>query len=58
MIVRKSLLKLRRTPVRTILFFLLVGFTSALLSTGGGAGTPLICRNIRYRMRAWDSHTI
>ena len=36
MIVRKSLLKLRRTPVRTILFFLLVGFTSALLSTGGG----------------------
>lgn len=36
MIVRKSLLKLRRTPVRTILFFLLVGSTSALLSTGGG----------------------
>lgn len=36
MIIRKSLLKLRRTPVRSILFFLLVGFASALLSTGGG----------------------
>ncbi len=36
MIIRKSLLKLRRTPVRTILFFLLVAFASALLSTGGG----------------------
>lgn len=36
MIVKKSLLKLWRTPVRTILFFLLVGFASALLSTGGG----------------------
>lgn len=36
MIIKKSLLKLRRTPVRTILFFLLVGFASALLSTGGG----------------------
>lgn len=36
MIIRKSLLSLLRTPVRTILFFLLVGFASALLATGGG----------------------
>ena len=36
MIIRKSLLRLLRTPVRTILFFLLVGFASALLATGGG----------------------
>lgn len=36
MIIRKSLLKLRRTPVRTMLFFLLVAFAAALLSTGGG----------------------
>lgn len=36
MIVRKSLFRLRRTPVRTMLFFLLVALASALLATGGG----------------------
>lgn len=36
MILRKSLLRMRRTPVRTVLFFLLVGMAATLLSTGGG----------------------
>lgn len=36
MILRKSLLRMKRTPVRTVLFFLLVAMAAALLSTGGG----------------------
>ncbi len=36
MVLRKSLLRLLRTPVKTVLFFLLAGMAAALLSTGGG----------------------
>lgn len=35
MVLRKSLLRLWRTPVKTVLFFLLAGMAAALLSTGG-----------------------
>ncbi len=35
-VLRKSLIRLWRTPVKTALFFLLAGMAAALLSTGGG----------------------
>lgn len=35
-IIKKSLLRLRRTPVRTMLFFLLVAFATALFAAGCG----------------------
>ncbi|MDE7233043.1 MAG: hypothetical protein K2N37_08235, partial [Lachnospiraceae bacterium] len=34
-IIRSSLISLLRTPVKTVLFFLLLGFTVALVCAGG-----------------------
>lgn len=47
MVLRNGLKRMRRTPLRTILFFLLVSFAAALLATGGGLW-KLSRENVEY----------
>ena len=49
-IIKKSLLRLRRTPVRTMLFFLLVAFATALFAAG--CGLWQMCRTNMLRFES------
>ncbi len=49
-IIKKSLLRLRRTPVRTMLFFALVAFATALLAAG--CGLWQMCRTNMLRFES------